>query len=118
MKQSNMTIPSREIVDDVLPKLTSLQSLIDHTLSASIQRQNNADERKREESLKAELDTGLFIIRMNIDHLIKRYELTLSQLSDSRQVRGPDIEIDKSEAAAIEHLKHLHQQIRSLYSEA
>jgi hypothetical protein len=118
MTQQNTTIPARDVVDDILPKLTSIQSFIDHTLSASIQRQDNTDERKREENLKAELDTELLIIRMNIDHLTKRHEATLSRLGVSRQVRGPELEIDKSEATAIEHLKCLYQRIRTLYSDA
>ncbi|WP_304525222.1 hypothetical protein [Halomonas sp. I5-271120] len=116
MDQPNTRIPAREIIDDILPKLASIQSFVDHNLSASIQRQESVEERKREENLKAELDTELLIIRMNIEHLTKRHEATLSRLGVSRQSCGPEVDIDKSEAAAIEHLKRLHQRIRTLYA--
>tara|TARA_B100000700_G_scaffold60311_1_gene65924 strand:+ start:67 stop:423 length:357 start_codon:yes stop_codon:yes gene_type:complete len=118
MIQPNTTIPARDIVEDILPKLTSIQSFVDHSLSASIQRQDNATERKREENLKAELEMELTMIRMNIDNLIERHEPTLSRLGVSRQSCGPDVEIDKHEAAAIEHLKRLHQRIRALYADS
>ncbi|WP_168013449.1 hypothetical protein [Halomonas salinarum] len=118
MTRPNGTIPARDIVDDILPKLTSIQSFVDHTLSASIQRQDNANERKREENLKAELEMELTIIRMNIDNLTKRHEPTISRLGVSRQASGPEIDIDKYEAAAIEHLKRLHQRIRTLYADS
>lgn len=118
MMQSNHTIPARDIVDDIMPKLASIQSFVDHSLSASIRRQDNADERRREENLKAELEMELTIIRMNIDHLIKRHDATLSRLGVSRQTCGPDVEIDKHEAAAIEHLKRLHHRIRTLYADS
>ena len=114
----NAPIPARDVYDDILPKLASLQSFVDHTLSASIQRQENADERERELKLKAELEMELTIIRMNIDNLTKRHETTLSRLGVSRQTCGPDIDIDKHEAAAIEHLERLHQRIRELYAES
>ncbi|RAR64592.1 hypothetical protein BCL93_101414 [Onishia taeanensis] len=118
MTQTNDAIPAREIMDDIMPKLASIQSFVDHRLSASIQRQDNVNERKREENLKAELEMELTIIRMNIDNLIKRHEPTLSRLGVSRQSCGPDIDIDKHEAAAIEHLKRLYQRIRTLYADS
>lgn len=118
MTTATASMPARDLVDDVLPKLASLQSFADHSLSASIQRQDNADERKREENLKAELEMELTIIRMNIDNLTKRHEPTLSRLGVNRQSCGPDVEIDKHEAAAIEHLKRLHQRIRTLYADS
>jgi len=118
MNQSNMTIPAREIIDDILPKLASLQSFVDHTLSNSIRQQESAEQRRQEESLKSELQMELTIIRMNIDHLVKRHKTILSQLGVSRRVCGPSAKLDQAEATAIERLMQLHQRIRTLYAEA
>lgn len=118
MMQPNETIAAREVIDDILPKLASIQSFVDHNLSTSIHQQDNADERKREENLKAELEMELTIIRMNIDNLIKRHDATISRLGVDRQAQDLKIDIDKHEAAAIEHLKRLHQRIRTLYADS
>lgn len=118
MMQPSDTIPARDIVDDILPKLASIQSFVDHTLSTSIHQQDDADARKREENLKAELEMELTIIRMNIDNLTKRHEHIISRLGASRKTCGPDVEIDKHEAAAIEHLMRLHKRIRTLYADS
>ncbi|WP_458524981.1 hypothetical protein [Onishia taeanensis] len=111
------SIPARDVVDDILPKLASLQSFVDHTLTNSIRQQNSPEQRRQEESLKNELEMELTIIRMNIDHLMKRYEATFSRLGVSRQVCSPSVELDQAEATAIERLRQLHQRTRRLYAD-
>ena len=81
MTQKSTTISAREVINDLVPKLNAVEKQIKLTISAVVEASSAAPEQKeRYAKLKAEFQLELTMIRMNLEHLLKRYrnELELS----------------------------------------
>lgn len=113
MKLNTTTISALEVVNDLIPKLNAVEKHIDYMLKAVLETDKMPAHIERYAKLQAEFRLELTMIRMNLEHLLKRYSHELeAAMSDSRQ----DVlfTLDAYEAMAVENAKQLYAQVRRL----
>lgn len=108
-------IDARELTRDVLPKLKATEHLIDNTLKMRIETCQDETERERLTRIQQEFELEMMMIRMNLEHLFKRYSDQLKAASEGRQhFTSPLLEMDDSESVAIESAKRLYRRAQEL----
>jgi len=108
-------IDARELIRDVLPKLRATRNLIDTILNERIKTCYDEDERRRLTILQNEFTLEMTMIRMNLEHLLKRYSDQLEAASQGEQhFQSPILTIDDAEATAIERAKSLYARAYQL----
>jgi len=114
MTQTSTTISAREVINDLVPKLKAVEKQIKLTISAVVEASGAAPEKKeRYAKLKAEFQLELTMIRMNLEHLLKRYHRELEAvMNDPRQ--DVLLTLDAYEATAVENAKQLYARVQRL----
>ena len=114
MTQTSTTISAREVVNDLVPKLNAVEKQIKLTISAVVEASGAAPEKKeRYTKLKAEFQLELTMIRMNLEHLLKRYRNELeAAMNDPR--KDMLLTLDAYEATAVENAKQLYARVQRL----
>lgn len=108
-------IDARELTSDLLPKLKATQHLIDNTLKMRIEKCEDGVERQRLTQLKQEFELEMMMIRMNLEHLLKRYSEQLQAAAEGReQFKSPLLALDDSESVAIESARRLYRRAQEL----
>lgn len=108
-------IDARELMRDVLPKLRATRDLIDTTLKVRIEACHDEGERQRLTVLQDEFTLEMTMIRMNLEHLLKRYSEQLESASSGEQTfTSPILIMDDAEAMAIERAKRLYVRAHQL----
>jgi hypothetical protein len=108
-------IDARELVSDLLPKLRATQHLIETTLSERIEQCQEPDEQQRLTTLQQEFQLEMTMIRLNLDHLLKRYTEQLeTALEASEPSAGPLLSLDEHEAVAIERAQRLYRHAQEI----
>lgn len=108
-------IDARELTRDVLPKLNATQHLIDNTLKTSIDKCQDEAERERLTRVQQEFELEMMMIRMNLEHLLKRYSDQLKAAAEGRErFSSPLLELDQSESVAIESAKLLYRRAQEI----
>ena len=112
------TITARDLLHDLVPKLKSTERLIAYTLWERIQRCLDPGEKARLQTLKQEFELELVMIRMNLDHLLRRHAEQLEQAANGgEEGAGPLLELDEHEAVAIESARRLHRRSQELQAD-
>lgn len=108
-------VSAREIVYDITPKLKATENLINNTLQEMITQASDDSERGRRQLLQQEFELEIMMIKMNLDHLLKRYAKEIQTASDSS---GKDsdaiLELDQHERFAIDSAKKLYERVRAI----
>ena len=114
MTQKSTTISAREVINDLVPKLNAVEKQIKLTISAVVEASSAAPEKKeRYAKLKAEFELELTMIRMNLEHLLKRYRNELeAAMNDPR--KDMLLTLDAYEATAVENAKQLYVRVQRL----
>ncbi|NQY78471.1 MAG: hypothetical protein HRT78_15500 [Halomonas sp.] len=114
MTQTRTTISAREVINDLVPKLNAVEKQIKLTISAVVEASGTAPEKKeRYAKLKAEFQLELTMIRMNLEHLLKRYRNELeAAMNDPR--KDMLLTLDAYEATAVENAKQLYARVQRL----
>ncbi|MGM0535200.1 MAG: hypothetical protein ACQER5_03910 [Pseudomonadota bacterium] len=108
-------IDARELTSDLLPKLKATQHLIDNILKVRIEKCGDDGERHQLTQLQQEFELEMLMIRMNLEHLLKRYSEQLEAAEDGRETfKSPLLELDDSEAVAVESAKRLYRRAHEL----
>lgn len=108
-------IDARELMREVLPKLRATRNLIDTILNERIKTCHDEDERRRLTILQDEFTLEMTMIRMNLEHLLKRYSGQLEAASRGEQhFQSPVLTMDDAEATAIERAKSLYMRAYQL----
>lgn len=106
---------ARDVVYDVIPKLKTTERLVDSTLRGRIARCADADEKARLEELKIEFELEISMIRMNLEHLMRRYSRQLEEAARNGASRqGAVLTLDAHEAVAIESARTLYRRAQAL----
>ena len=108
-------VSARELLHDLIPKLKATERFIDETLAMLIEQAPSADERARRERQQHAFQVNLTMIRMNLDHLLKRHAHLLDQVSEPGAVSpGPMLALDEHERVALNSAIKLYQQTQSI----
>lgn len=109
------TLHARDVVYDLIPKLKTTERLVDSTLQGRIARCVDADEKARLEELKVEFELEISMIRMNLEHLMRRYSHQLEEAArEGASRQGAKLTLDAHEAVAIESARTLYQRAQAL----
>jgi len=114
---SSNTISAREVINDLVPKLNAVEKQIKLTISAVVEASGTAPEQKeRYAKRKAEFQLELTMIRMNLEHLLKRYRNELeAAMNDPR--KDMLLTLDAYEATAVENAKQLYRRVQALQTQ-
>ncbi|MCG7598629.1 hypothetical protein MHM84_02395 [Halomonas sp. McH1-25] len=105
------TISARDLVYEIIPKLTATEKLVNNTLHTTIAEFGNFSELSHYQLLKHEFELEIMMIHMNLDHLLKRYaqEIQAASGSGGREA-GAILELDQHERFAIDSAKKLYER--------
>lgn len=110
MKTNVQTISAYDVIYDVMPKLDTVEKLVGHTLDEALHTQE-AESIAHINSLKMEFQLELTMIRMNLEHLLKRYQKELNAVVEDRR-RDQLLTLDAFEAVAIESATQLYRRVQ------
>lgn len=105
-----------ELMRDVLPKLQATRHLVDSTLSESIAAcKDDEGEHERLIKLQDEFTLQMTMIRLNLDHLLKRCSEQLKAAAEGcESSKSLLIALDEAESVAIESAKRLYRRAQEL----
>lgn len=109
------TLYARDVVYDLIPKLKTTERLVDSTLQGRIERCADAAEKTRLEELKIEFELEISMIRMNLEHLMRRYARQLEEAArGDASGNSALLTLDDHEAVAIESTRTLYRRAQAL----
>ncbi|MCE8014812.1 hypothetical protein HOP62_01835 [Halomonas sp. MCCC 1A17488] len=112
------SLSSRELLDELLPKLQATEQFLSETLGAKLEYSLDPRETRRLQELKDEFELEITMINMNLGHLLRRYS---DQLVDAmEEPEGKDdtrLELDEHEAVAVERIRRLYQRAQELQTD-
>ncbi|WFE70726.1 hypothetical protein P8S55_13165 [Halomonas sp. M1] len=116
MKPTTTTISALEVVNDLIPKLNTVEHHIEQMINAVLEASSVPNQIERYSKLQAEFQLELTMIRMNLEHLLKRYRNELKTvMNDPRQ--DVLLTLDAYEATAIENAKQLYRRVQTLQTQ-
>ena len=105
-------ISSKQLIHNLIPKL----DLCEKTLASAIVRlsakSESSDHKARVEALKSEYELELLMIKMNLEHLLARYEDVIKDKSQEDML----IDLDDSERIAIAAAEQLTANVKKHFS--
>lgn len=116
MKSNSTTISALYVVNELIPKLNAVEKRVELTIGSASAREGVPMGIERMTRLQAEFQLELTMIRMNLEHLLKRYSQELAAVvSDPRQ--DVLLTLDAYEATAIENAKQLYRRVQALQTQ-
>jgi L-alanine-DL-glutamate epimerase-like enolase superfamily enzyme len=106
-------ISAYEVIYDLIPKLNTMKKEVNTTLNVVVKTSQTAEQKARYESLKTEFELELTMIRLNLEHLLNRYETELEAVAQDKR-RDVYLTLDAHEATAVESAKALYQRLQAL----
>lgn len=108
-------IAAHDIVYDILPKLKATEDLVNSTLKDMIEQAPSEEIRTQKLLQQQEFELQITMIRMNLDHLLKRYskEVQAAWENDQRHA-GALLSLDQHERFAIDRAKELYERARTI----
>lgn len=108
------SISARGVIHDLIPKLKVTEHFLSDTLTVNIESSPDLREKLRLQGLKAEFELEIAMIRMNLEHLLKRYADQLSKVGAAEGKGDIILELDEHEAVAVQSIKRLYQRTHEL----
>nr|WP_298966564.1 hypothetical protein [uncultured Halomonas sp.] len=116
MKPHIATIPALEVVTELIPKLNAVEKQIELTISTVLGSSSTVAPIERYTKLQAEFQLELAMIRMNLEHLLKRYRAELeAAIHDPHQ--DMLLTLDQHESVAVESARVLYQRVQALQTQ-
>lgn len=113
MKPHAATMSAFYVVTELIPKLNDVEKHIEKTISAIIGTSQLPTQIERYTKLQIEFHLELTMIRMNLEHLLKRYHQELETV-----VNDPSqdvlLTLDQHESVAVESAKQLYERVQRL----
>ncbi|HAA45199.1 MAG: hypothetical protein XD36_2450 [Halomonas sp. 54_146] len=113
MSKSVQTISAYNVINDVIPKLNVMETLVEGTLKEIIENSYVPAQVERYSKLQIEFQLELTMIRMNLEHLLKRYQHELTAVVDDKN-SDMLLTLDAHEATAIESATALYRRVQQL----
>lgn len=104
------TIDSRELVQNLLPKLSAAEDIVSNTLLTLVEQAESDSVSQLRRTQKEEFELEITMIRMNLDHLLKRYAVEIEACLN--QALHQPLELDEHEAFAIKSAYALYDRVR------
>lgn len=119
MTERVASLSTRELVENVIPKLKATEHFLSDTLTVKLQNCYEPREKLRLKNLKTEFELELTMIRMNLDHLLRRYSDQLMEAKDDPEGKGGALlRLDEHEAVAIESIRQLYSRTHALQTDS
>ncbi|KGE77677.1 hypothetical protein CVH10_05565 [Halomonas sp. ND22Bw] len=107
-------LSAHDITHDLIPRLQATERLVGNTLQDRIEHCSNATERAGLEELKAEFELKLTMIRLNLEHLMKRYAQQMKAARQGGVNSSASLTLDAHEAVAVESARTLYRRAQAL----
>lgn len=112
---SDNKLSARDLIYDIIPKLKATEKLISDTLVDMIKTANDEEERNRRILQQQEFELEVTMIRMNLDHLMKRYAREIQDAGESAgDHSGAILQLDQHERFAIESARQLYDRVQAI----
>jgi hypothetical protein len=115
MKTAGATVTSHELINDVIPKLKTVEFILDSKLAAAIENSKEAQQREKYQVYQQEFQLELIMIRMNLEHLLSRYADIIKPI-DGKRDEDTYLELDDSERVALSAIINLYNKVSELAS--
>lgn len=112
MKTNAHTISAYEVIYNVVPKLNAVEKLVGDTLGKELMTTQEPQSIARTNNLKMEFQLELTMIRMNLEHLLKRYQAELNAVVKDKR-HDKLLTLDAFEAMAIESAAQLYRRVQT-----
>ena len=113
MSNNVQTISAYSLVNDVVPKLNAVETLVENTLKQIIETSTLPAQIERYTKLQVEFQLELTMIRMNLEHLLNRYHHELETVkNDPRQ--DLLLTLDIHESVTVDSAKQLYDRVQRL----
>ncbi|CUA88540.1 hypothetical protein [Pseudidiomarina woesei] len=114
MKVASATVTSEQLINDVIPKLKTVEFILESKLKAAIQNSTDAQQKAKYERQQQEFELELMMIQMNLDHLLSRYADIIKP--EGRRAENTYLELDDSERVALSAIMNLYNKVSALAS--
>ncbi len=109
------TITVHELLYDLVPKLKALETMVSDTLSARLMMTTDHEVRHKLKAFKAEFELERTMIRLNLEHLLRRHTEALEAVKNgSTSQSGQTLPLDNHEATAVARVRQLHRNAQDL----
>lgn len=109
------SVTDTELLEEVIPKLKATERFLHDTLRVRIDGSRDQREKLWLRNLKTEFELEISMIRMNLEHLFRRYsDQLVGPIEDSEGERGAPLVLDEHEAVAVERIRRLYQRSQEL----
>lgn len=105
-------ISSDTLLNDLLPKLNAVEFIIGKRLTMTMARTSEPAELARLTELQREFDLELMMIRMNLEHLFKRYAAIIQP--PDKQPQNTVLDLEESEQTALQAAVNLYNKVSEL----
>lgn len=113
MNTNIKTIQAWEVVNELIPKLNTVEKHIEQTINVVSSASQSPTQIERYTKLRVEFQLELTMIRMNLEHLLKRYRRELEAvMNDPRQ--DVLLTLDQHETVAVESATTLYRRVQEL----
>ena len=115
MHNAKTYLSALEFVQDIIPKLRATEKLVSDALLDIIKGANDEAERNRRTLQQQEFELEITMIRMNLDHLLKRYAQEIQAVAEDGDKHAVAmVELDQHERFAVESAKKLYEQVKAI----
>lgn len=114
MSTASATITSNQLINDVIPKLRTVEFILESKLKAAIQNSMDAQLKAKYERQQQEFELELMMIQMNLDHLLSRYADIIKP--EGRRAENTYLGLDDSERVALSAIMNLYNKVSALAS--
>lgn len=115
MKAPSANLTSDQLINDVIPKLRTVEFILESKLKAAIQNSTDAQQKAKYERQQQEFELELMMIQMNLDHLLSRYA-DIIKPQDGTRGENTYLELDDSERVALSAIMNLYNKVSALAS--
>lgn len=114
MKAPSASVTSHELINDVIPKLKTVEFILESKLKAAIQNSTDAQQQAKYQRQQQELQLELMMIQMNLEHLLNRYADIIKP--EGKPAENTYLELDDSERVALSAIMNLYNKVSALAS--
>lgn len=113
MKPQAAPISAVYVVTELIPKLNTVEKHIEQTISNIVASSQLPTQIERYTKLQIEFQLELTMIRMNLEHLLKRYHRELEVVMNDPR-KDVLLTLDQHESVAVESAKALYERVQRL----
>ncbi|PHR66703.1 MAG: hypothetical protein COA51_01515 [Idiomarina sp.] len=114
MKSASATVTSEQLINDVIPKLKTVEFILESKLKAAIEHSKDAQQQAKYQVYQQEFQLELMMIQMNLEHLLTRYAHIIKP--EGRRAENTYLELDDSERVALSAIMNLYNKVSELAS--